>query len=447
MNDLSHFDRNKILFNSVHTNILSPSTLFYTKNKTFIDNLQEEGKSNLILENNNNNLESYTTKNSRGINLMFDYKKNLNKKKKSNHFFGYAKDNPANNLITDNKKTNKAEENKENTSNFKKLNLLRGMGRNSEINQEFNRPSSNIVAKYYINNKMYTRRRENFSINFNLNSPNKSNNININNLTTRNKKMNKELKSESNSNMKYQSYKNIDEICRNKKESEFEYNRYSYYNNQTRITENNDINNLYFNIPTSSNIYLNTENNINSRNISKKRLNSIHNKNYNLMNIDHSTEKNHTHSNINSENIFNDKDSRRLNLHKNKNKNQYKNIKFTFKTKDSYICKENKIDKKSLKKYYEETFNEIINENNINEINIEKNKCKFNSEDLYYKEYLSTNNSTCTNEINKINENKIKKQILEKKRTINENSHNPEMFHFYMVSYLQKGKKLGNNFN
>ena len=165
------------------------------------------------------------------------------------------------------------------------------------------------------------------------------------------------------------------------------------------------------------------------------------------MNIDHSTEKNHTHSNINSENIFNDKDSRRLNLQKNKNKNQYKNIKFTFKTKDSYICKENKIDKKSLKKYYEETFNEIINENNINEINIEKNKCKFNSEDLYYKEYLSTNNSTCTNEINKINENKIKKQILEKKRTINENSHNPEMFHFYMVSYLQKGKKLGNNFN
>ena len=132
MNDLSHFDRNKILFNSVHTNILSPSTLFYTKNKTFIDNLQEEGKSNLILENNNNNLESYTTKNSRGINLMFDYKKNLNKKKKSNHFFGYAKDNPANNLITDNKKTNKAEENKENTSNFKKLNLLRGMGRNNE---------------------------------------------------------------------------------------------------------------------------------------------------------------------------------------------------------------------------------------------------------------------------------------------------------------------------
>ena len=75
------------------------------------------------------------------------------------------------------------------------------------------------------------------------------------------------------------------------------------------------------------------------------------------------------------------------------------------------------------------------------------NKYKFNSEDLYYKEYLSTNNSTCTNEINKINENKIKKQILEKKRTINENSHNPEMFHFYMVSYLQKGKKLGNNFN
>ena len=101
---------------------------------------------------------------------------------------------------------------------------------------------------------------------------------------------------------------------------------------------------------------------------------------------------------------------------------------------------ENLIPEEVLKKYAE-------NKNNPNLINIGKNEYKFNSEDLYYKECLSTNHSTCTNEINKVNDNEIRKRISYQKQFMSKNSQNPEMFHFYMVSYLQKGKKLGNNFN
>ena len=191
----------------------------------------------------------------------------------------------------------------------------------------------------------------------------------------------------------------------------------------------------------SSNIYLSTENNINSRNITTKKLSNLHNKNYNLINISYSTERNNTYSNLNSYKMQNDNEIKRQIKN---NKNQYKNIKYSFKTKDAYICKENKIDKKSLQQYYDQEFND---ENDQNAMNVEKRDYKFNNEDLYYKECLSTNHSTCTNEINKVNGNEIKKRISNQKLFMSRNSPNPEMFHFYMVSYLQKGKKLGNIFN
>ena len=444
MNNLSRFDRNKILSNSEKTNILLPPSLYFQKNKTFIDITQEEDKSNLIL-NNKNNLNSYSTKNSKGINLMFDYKNNLNKKKKQNHYFNYTNDqspNKTSKLNINNKKMNKIEENKnENIYNFKKVHPNKTAGRFTEINHVFNKPSSNIVAKYYSNNKILDKKKHNFSINFNLNSPISGYNTNKNNNGVRNKKLNIQFKSESKTNNNHKSYININETNNNyQNETDFDTYRFTLGNNQTRISESYDRNNPYFNNPLSSNTYLNTENNINSRNISKKKLNSIHNKNYNLMNIDCSTERNNTYSNLNSNRWLFEYDIKR----QNKNKIQYKNIKCSFKTKDAYICKENKINKKSLKQFYEQEFN---NENNQNLIKIEKNENKFNSEDLYYKECLSTNHSTCTNEINKVNGNEIRKRIMNQKQFMNKNSQNPEMFHFYMVSYLQKGKKLGNKFN
>ena len=447
MNNPSHFDRNKILCNTDYINILSPSSLYFQKNKTFLEINQEEDKSNIILNNKNNNLNSYTTKNSNGINLMFDYKNNLNKKKKQNHFFNYTNHQSPNKLNANDKRMNKIEENKnENIYNFKKVNPNKTSGRFTEINHAFNKPSSNIVAKYYTNNKMSIKKKQNFSINFNLNSPNTdfSTNKNSNN-GGRNKKLNKQFRSANKTNTKYKSYSNINEVNNyHQNETDLDFFRFTSGNNQTRISESYDRNNPYFNIPLTSNTYLNTENNINSRNISTKKLNGLHNKNYNLMNIDYSTERNNTYSNINSNKLLCEYDIKR----QNKNKNQYKNIKYSFKTKDAYICKENKINKKSLKQFYEQEFNtDINNKNNPNLINIGKNEYKFNSEDLYYKECLSTNHSTCTNEINKVNDNEIRKRISYQKQFMSKNSQNPEMFHFYMVSYLQKGKKLGNKFN
>ena len=443
MNNLSHFDRSKILFNSDFTNILFPPSLYLQKNKTFVDITQEEDKSNLILNNKNNNLNSYTTKNSKGINLMFDYKNNINKKKKSNHFYNYTNQQSPNKLNPNNKKMNKFEENKnEIIYNFKKVNPSKTAGRFSETNHISNKLSNNIMTKFYTYNKMFVKKRQNLSINFNLNSPTTNNNMNKNNNGGRNKKLNKQIRNVSNSNMKYQSYANINELNNNyQNETNFEYRRFTSANDKKRIKEIYDRNSQYFNVPMSSNIYLSTENNINSRNITTKKLSNLHNKNYNLINISYSTERNNTYSNLNSYKMQNDNEIKRQIKN---NKNQYKNIKYSFKTKDAYICKENKIDKKSLQQYYDQEFND---ENDQNAMNVEKRDYKFNNEDLNYKECLSTNHSTCTNEINKVNGNEIRKRISNQKPFMSRNSPNPEMFHFYMVSYLQKGKKLGNIFN
>ena len=441
MNNLLRFDRNKILSNSEYTNILSPGSLYFQKNKTFNEIKKEEGKSNLILNNNdnNNNLNSYKTKNSKGINLMFDYKNNLNKKKKNSQFYNYT-----NNLSPNRaKKMNKIEENKNEIYNYKKINKIQG--RNIALNHAYNQPSSKILDKYCANtNKHLVKKKQNSSINFNLNSPSESNCINTYNTAGRNSKLNKQYKSTSISNLKYRTYSNINEIYTSyNNQTDFNSNRYSMINDKTKFNEKSEMSNFYSNIPTSSNIYLNTENNINSRNISSRRLNGIQNKNYNLMNIDNSTDRNNTCSNINSENLMHNNDSKR----KNKNNNQCKNIKYSFKTKNSYICRENKISKDFLKNYYEQTFNNLIDENMENKINEKKKEYKFNNEDLYFNEHLSTNYSNYNNEMNIVDENEMKNLLQNDKQFVKKNSQNPELFHFYMVSYLQKGKILGNNFN
>ena len=76
-----------------------------------------------------------------------------------------------------NKRANKIEENKdENLYNFKKVNINKTTRRNSEMNQVFNKPSRNIVSKYYTNDKLPIKKTTNVSINFNLNSPSNCNN-------------------------------------------------------------------------------------------------------------------------------------------------------------------------------------------------------------------------------------------------------------------------------
>ena len=80
MNNLSRFDRNKILINSEKNNILLPSSLYFQKHKNFTSNNHEETKANFVINknNNNNNFNSYSIKNSKGFNLMFEYKNNIN---------------------------------------------------------------------------------------------------------------------------------------------------------------------------------------------------------------------------------------------------------------------------------------------------------------------------------------------------------------------------------
>ena len=295
MNNLSRFDRNKILVNSEYTNILSPCSLYFHKNKTFYDITQEEGKTNLILNTNNNNLNSYTAKNSKVVNLMCDYKNNLNKKKKNNFLYNYTSNISPNKV----KKINKIEENKNEIYNYKKINKI--SGKNIESNLAFNQPSHKIIAKYYSNNnKIFVHKKQNSSINFNLNSPSENNCINSYNNGGRNPKLNKQLKSTSISNLKNKTYSNINELYTTYyNPTEYDSNRYSMINYKNKFDDKSEMSNLYLNVPSISNIYLNTENNINSRNISTKKLNGIHNKNYNLMNIDNSTDRNNTYSNLN----------------------------------------------------------------------------------------------------------------------------------------------------
>ena len=231
MNNLSRFDRNKILINSEKNNILLPSSLYFQKHKNFTNNNQEETKSNLIInKNNNNNFNSYSIKNSKGFNLMFEYKNNITKKKKTQLFFNNMNEDSFLNKQTklnEDIKYDKNEEDKMGKNyNYKKVNMNIISARNSEINPAFNKRVNNVNSKYYSNNKIYVKMRQNLSINFNLNSPNKASNINTNNIGGRNKKFDKQYKSANNSKVKNQSYTNMNKKNDNyENDTEYEINR------------------------------------------------------------------------------------------------------------------------------------------------------------------------------------------------------------------------------
>ena len=255
MNNLSRFDRNKILINSENNNILLPSSLYFQKHKNFTNNNQEETKSNLIInKNNNNNFNSYSIKKSKGFNLMFDYKNNVIKKKKSQLFFNNMNEDSYLNRqakLNENIKYDKIEEDKMGKSNnYKKVNMNKISARNSEINPAFNKKVNNINSKYYSNNKIYVKMRQNLSINFNLNSPNKTSNINTNNIGGRNKKFDKQYKSANNSKVKNQSYTNMNKKNDNyENDTEYEINRYSLGNRQIYnkySNQRNIMHNIYF---------------------------------------------------------------------------------------------------------------------------------------------------------------------------------------------------------
>ena len=176
----------------------------------------------------------------------------------------------------------------------------------------------------------------------------------------------------------------------------------------------------------SSSIYLKNENNNNYRNKSHNNTyNRFNNTNYNLVNIISPKEKN---INISSS---------KLNYHNYINfinNSQIKN-----KTKSNYSFNQDDImlDKISLNKFYEETFND-------NNKNNKKYKNNRNNDDIIHKDNLTTNQSTYTNYSNKIKN--LKKSIKFTKCNNEENLENFEELHYFIVSSLQKGKKVGKYF-
>ena len=194
-----------------------------------------------------------------------------------------------------------------------------------------------------------------------------------------------------------------------------------------------------------SNLYLNTENNINSKNSNCN--NHKNNRNYNMMNIVSPKPKSNEHSNINSfqktpkfsyHNYIN-----LLNIQKNKINNS--DIQNTKKYKYEKNFSSNNFDKimnkTTLNQFYEDTFNNINDDHKINVKNVS------NNDDILYRENLTTNQSTCTNGTNKI---KNMKKTAFSKLNINKQDSNVENFeelHFSIVSTIQDGKKYAKKFN
>jgi hypothetical protein len=268
-----------------------------------------------------------------------------------------------------------------------------------------NKPLNNILNTYS-SNKNLINKPNNTSIKKNKN---KSYIINFNN-NIPNKKY-------------YQSFKNINKII-NKNFSDF-----SIEKNLNRKKSETEKNYTFLRRPLSSlssSIYLKNENNNNYRNKSHNNTyNRFNNTNYNLVNIISPKEKN---INISSS---------KLNYHNYINfinNSQIKN-----KTKSNYSFNQDDImlDKISLNKFYEETFND-------NNKNNKKYKNNRNNDDIIHKDNLTTNQSTYTNYSNKIKN--LKKSIKFTKCNNEENLENFEELHYFIVSSLQKGKKVGKYF-
>lgn len=397
-------------------------------------------KSNLLMkEENNKNENKYKySKLSNNINLIIDYKKNSSKKKLTDFSQNYLCSNSHYIDTEPNKpRTNKLfSENKDNSKNH----VL-------------------STTSFYSNKNLTTRKpikKSKSFINFNDEIP-KEENIFSNHGRNMNLILNNNLNNISKN--KYQSYTNLKKIINTDfpKFPDLSTDRDNNYWNKKNANFPNTIgqknknytqrNNLYSTNLLStygSNLYLNTENNYNSKNSNCN--NHKINRNYNMMNIVSPKPKTNAHSNINSfqktpkfsyHNYIN-----LLNLQKNKINNSeiQNNKKYKHEKNFSSNNFDKIMNKTTLNQFYEETFNNI---NDDHKINVKNGS---NNDDILCREKLTTNQSTCTNGTNKI---KNMKKIVSSKLNINKQDSNAENFeelHFLIVSSIQDGKKYAKKF-
>ena len=473
MNNITYFGRNNFPIRQGNSNFLTSSSSNYQKNRENMNYSQEvtiKKNPNIITKNRNDNIKK-TPKYENNINLIIDckkyYKKNpkiisydLNFKKNYSFFEKNEKFSYINSKIN----VLETEPNKINNNNiYSKLNQTKNKNNYNEIFSNNNKPSTHILSTYYNNknqiNKNSIKKKNNNNINFNYNSPKANDNIKYNNNNVKNMNLKNNINNSNNSKNKYQSFTNINKIIN----KDFPYfpellkekgnltkikSEISIKNRKRNENQNNnpEANNLNLRRPLSSfssDIYLKTENNINIRNNS---YNNKFNTNYNLINIVSPKERKNTYTNINSmgkEIKFNYQNYINLvSSHKKSNDNK--------KIKDNYSFNQNdiKFDKICLNKFYEEAFNDSNNDKNMNIKSNNKNNKFENADDIIYKDNLTTNQSTYTNGSNKIKN--LKKSISTLKQNNmygNEKIENFEELHYFIISYIQNGKKAEKKFN
>ena len=476
MNNITYFGRNNFQMRQGKSNFLTSSSSNYQNNRENMNYSQEvilKKNPNIINKNRNENIIKKSPKYENNINLIIDCKKEFKKNPKIISYdlnfkknYSFFEQNNKFHFLNSKNNVLETEPNKINDNNlYSKLNQPKNKKKYNEIFSNNNKPSSHILSTYYNNrnqlNKNSIKKKKNNGVNFNYNSPKPNNNIKYNrNNNVKDVNLKNNINSSSNSKNKYQSFTNINKII-NKDFPHFTElikekgnltkikSEISIKNRKRNENQNNpELNNLYLRRPLSSfssDIYLKTENNANIRNNS---YNNKYNTNYNLLNIVSPKERKNTYTNINSmgkERKFNYQNY--LNLvrsHKKTNNNNYKKIK------DNYSFNQNdiKFDKICLNKFYEEAFNDNNNDKILNiKINNINNKFE-NTDDIIYKDNLTTNQTTYTNGQNKIKN--LKKSISTLKQNNkyeNEKIKNFEELHYFIVTYIQNGKKAEKKFN
>ena len=449
---MSFFGRNNIPMRPGNSYILASSTS-NIENEDNINSSQDrkiKDKSRIILNNRTNNKSKRSLKNTN----ISNYKSNCHKKpditnnlnKKNNSLYG--QNDKLDFLYLKKKYALETEPNKMNNF-YQKINQTQNKYNNKDIIINNSKPSNNILSKYYNNkynqhNKISIKKNKNLNINFNNNSPingkksikmsfNDRRNVNcILNYNNNNCSHNVDNKYQSNSKLNKVINKNYSDYGEISKENEKKEDK--NYSERYNLSIKRPLNLL------SSNIYINSENNINFRNTS---YNNKYSTNYNLINITSPKERKNSYSNLNPQKIS------RLNYQNNLNIQNI--IKKPNKQKYEYsFNQDNIIDKKYLNHFYEETFSNIDNDDN-NNMNIFPNYNKLNNDDIIYKDNLTTNQSTYTNTSTKI------KNLKKKNHSSNSNNvleyenidsfENFEELHFFIISSLQKGNFLANNFD
>lgn len=471
MNNIAYFGRNNFPMMQGNSNFLTSSSSNnqkYRENMNYSQEVTSKKNQNIIIKNKNDNNIKKTPKYENNINLLIDCKKDLKKNPKIINYdlnykknYSYFEKNDKFNYLNSKINILETEPNKINNNElYSKLNQPKNKNIYNEIFSN-NKPSYHILSTYYNNkerlNKNSIKKKKNYNINFNYNSPKTNNNIKYNiNSNAKNMNSKNNIINSNNSKNKYQSFTNINkiinkdfphfpELLKEKRNLTKIKSEISIKNKKRNENQNNlETNNIYLRRPLtsfSSDIYLKTENNINIRNNS---YNNKINTNYNLLNIVSPKERKNTFTNINSmgkEAKFNYQNY--LNLVSSNNKSNNNSFK---KAKDNYSFNQNdiKFDKICLNKFYEETFNDS---NNDKKLNIKNNKFE-NTDDIIYKDNLTTNQSTYTNGSYKIkNLKKSFSTFNQNNKYGNEKIENFEELHYFIVSYIQNGKKAEKKFN